>query len=281
MLKQIVGCSGRTPVSSGSIQEAEREEADLLSDTHAHLDARDYLDDFDAMLKRALAAGVDRILAVGEDLATSRRAVELARQHEMIFAAVGIHPHRASQFHDERHEVERLLDDDMVVAVGEVGLDWIHGSCPRETQAFAFQEQLQWAANRDLPVSVHNRGADTETLGALRDIPVRAVLHCFDGAWDVAELALQSNHLISFAGNLTFKRSDHLRAIAQRVPAGRFLIETDSPVLSPQGRRGQRNEPAFIIETATLLASLRGVSLPALSSQLSQTANETFRWVSQ
>jgi TatD DNase family protein len=230
------------------------------------------------MMFRARAAGVDRILAVGEDLASSRRAVALAAEYDIIFAAVGVHPHRAQQFDDERHEVERLLNEDKVVAVGEIGLDWLRGSTAHDTQLVAFDQQLQWAAERNMPVSVHNRGADAEVLRELQRLPVRAVLHCFDGPWDLASRALEGNHFISFAANLTFKRSDALREVAKRIPVDRMLVETDSPALSPQPWRGQRNEPARIVETVTLLAQLRGCSLETLSAQLSLNAHEVFRW---
>jgi TatD DNase family protein len=196
----------------------------------------------------------------------------------MIFAAVGIHPQRANQFHEERREVEQLLNADKVVAVGEIGLDWLRGPASRETQREAFREQLQWAAERNLPVSVHNRGADPEVLDALANVHVTAVLHCFDGSWELARRALAANHYVSFAGNVTFKRSDELRNVAKRVPANRLLVETDSPALSPQPWRGKRNEPAQIIETATLLASLRGVPLQALSGEISKNASDVLRW---
>jgi TatD DNase family protein len=230
------------------------------------------------MMFRAHAAGVDRILAVGEDLATSRRAVALAMEYEAIYAAVGIHPHRAQQFHDERREVERLLDEDKVVAVGEIGLDWLRNSATREAQLEAFDEQLQWASERNIPVSVHNRGADADVLRGLQRLPVTAVLHCFDGTWDLASRALKGNHFISFAGNLTFKRSDELREVAKRVPADRLLVETDSPALSPQPWRGRRNEPAQVLETARLLAELQGCSLETLSAELSHNAQNVFGW---
>jgi TatD DNase family protein len=256
----------------------DHEEGSLLPDTHAHLDADEFATDFEDMMSRARAAGVHPILAVGEDLATSRKAVTLAARYDSIFAAVGVHPHRASQFYEERDEVERLLDDKKVVAIGEVGLDWIRVPIDRDMQIEAFREQLHWAAERALPVSVHNRSADDDVLDALRNVPVTAVLHCFDGSWDLANQAISSGHFISFAGNVTFKRSDALREVARRMPADRILVETDSPVLSPQGRRGRRNEPAHVVETASVLALLRGLGFEAFSAQVSRNANGVFRW---
>jgi TatD DNase family protein len=232
------------------------------------------------MMSRARAAGIHPILAVGEDLSTSRSAVNLAARYDSIFAAVGVHPHRAHKFLEERDEVERLLNEDKVVAVGEVGLDWLRDSVDHDTQAQAFYEQLRWAAERELPVSVHNRDADQAVMAALDDVSVTAVLHCFDGSWELASRATDAGHFVSFAGNVTFKRSDALREVARLVPAHRILVETDSPVLSPQSRRGQRNEPACVVETASVLADLRGLSLGAFSLQLSQNAKEVFRWSS-
>lgn len=271
---------GKTTPQVVASKQAGHEEVHLLPDTHAHLDADEFSGDFEAMMSRASAAGVDRILAVGEDLASSRKAVGLSAQYASIFAAVGIHPHRANQFHAERRELQRLLNEEKVVAVGEVGLDWLRGSVARESQIMAFREQLRWAAERNLPVSVHNRGADSDVLDALREVPITAVLHCFDSCREQANQALEADHFVSFAGNLTYKRSDDLREVAKRIPANRLLVETDSPVLSPQRWRGRRNEPAQIIETAALLASLRGISLQELSAQVSKNANDVFRWSS-
>jgi TatD DNase family protein len=230
------------------------------------------------MMSRARAAGIHPILAVGEDLLTSRSAVSLAARYDSIFAAVGIHPNRANRFHEERDAVERLLNEHKVVAVGEVGLDWQRDSVGRDAQAEAFSEQLRWAAEHNLPVSVHNRGADQAVLAALNDVPVTAVLHCFDGSWDLATQAIAAGHFVSFAGNITFKRSIELREVASRVPAHRLLVETDSPVLTPQSKRGRRNEPAYIVETASVLAGLQGLSLDAFSAQVVQNANAVFRW---
>jgi TatD DNase family protein len=230
-------------------------------------------------MSAARASDVYPILAVGEDLASSRAAVALAAQYDLIFAAVGVHPHRANQFTEERDEVERLLNEKKVVAVGEVGLDWLRVSVDRATQTEALREQLRWAAEHQLPVSVHNRGADHEVLVALENARVTAVLHCFDGSWDLASQAISAGHFISFAGNVTFKRSDALRDTARRVPADRILVETDSPVLSPRGWRGRRNEPAHLVETASLLASLRNVSLEAFSAQVALNANDVFGWL--
>jgi TatD DNase family protein len=233
------------------------------------------------VVTRACEAGVERILTVGEDLATSRRAVEIASQFECVYAAVGVHPHRADRFRDERHDVEELLAEDKVVAIGEIGLDAVRSNVATSVQMDAFREQLRWALERAIPVSVHNRGADSQILRALRLSPATAVLHCFDSTAEFADEAVRSGHFVSFAGNLTFKNSSALRAVAPRVPDDRYLVETDSPVLAPQSRRGRRNEPANVVETVEVLASLRGVSVESASAQISANADRVFHWSSQ
>lgn len=265
---------------NGSIQEARYEEAGLLPDTHAHLDAADFAGDLESVVARAAAAGINRILTVGEDLATSRTAVQLAARYDIIFAAVGLHPHRAQQFHEERREIMRLLDREKVVALGEIGLDWVRGDAARPVQIEAFEEQLRWAGECGLPVSVHNRGTDEEVLTALDATRVTAVLHCFDSGWETARRALDAGHYVSFAGNLTYKRSDELREVARRVPADRMLLETDSPVLAPQRRRGTRNEPANVLETAEVLAHARCIPLHEACGQVSRNAQTVFGWSS-
>ncbi len=267
----------RTGVGASILQMHGREEI-LLPDTHAHLDAGEFSADFDEMLSRARQAGVDRILAVGEDLSSSRRAVELASRYECVFAAVGVHPRLAQQFRSEQRDLERLLTEDKVVAVGEIGLDAVRDTVPLAVQNEAFLAQLRWAEERSLPVSVHNRGADEAILDALTGSAVTVVLHCFSSTWDFAGAALARACFLSFAGNVTFKSAHELREVARRVPAERLMVETDSPSLAPQSKRGRRNEPANVVETASLLASLRGESLQEMGKQISLNADAVFSW---
>ncbi|HEX6507785.1 MAG TPA: TatD family hydrolase [Chloroflexota bacterium] len=250
----------------------------LLPDTHAHLDAAEFRDDLDEVIARAQNAGVCRILSVGEDLASSQRAVELAQRYEIVYAAVGVHPHCAQKFESESLEIEGLLDEEKVVAVGEIGLDYVRDEATRDTQRSVFAQQLAWARARELPVSVHNREADTDVLEILGKTPGPTVLHCFSGTPAIAVRAIREGYHLSFAGNTTFPKSESLREAAALVPDDRLLVETDSPVLAPQTARGRRNEPARVVETASLLASLRGVTLESLSSTMWSSANCVFRW---
>ena len=249
-----------------------------LTDTHAHLDDERLWDDLDAAIGRAQDAGVDRILAVGSNLASSRRAVDAAHRYSIVYAAVGVHPHDARSFGEESEEVEALLDAEKVVAVGEIGLDHYRLLSPVAAQMHAFTTQLGWAKERGLPVSVHNRDADEPVLDALRDSGVPAVMHAFSSTAHTANRALEIGCSISFAGNLTYRRSDELRALAASLPADRLLIETDSPVLAPQPRRGRTNEPAYVSFVAECLAEVRGVAVEDLCAQTAANASRVFGW---
>ena len=234
--------------------------------------------DLDAVLARARDAGIDRILAVGTDLASSLRSLSLAQQYDIVYAAVGVHPHEASKFSEEGQSVQALLDEEKVVAVGEIGLDYYRNSAPREQQLLAFREQVRWAADRDLPVSVHNRSADCDVLQVLTSSGAKTVLHCFSGSWAFARRALDAGFSLSFAGNLTFPKADELREVAAQVPADKLLLETDAPALAPQKRRGKRNEPSYLLSTIETLASVRNIGIWSLSEQINRNADEMFAW---
>ncbi len=250
----------------------------LLPDTHAHLDAPEFDADLEAVVARAEDAGVDRILAVGSDLATSRRAVALAHRFPCVYAAVGVHPHRAASFRSQASDVYALLTADKVVAVGEIGLDYLRDDAPRSEQREAFAEQLRWAEEHQLPVSIHNRGADSEVASALSLRRVTAVLHCFSDAPALLQSALGEGHYISFAGNLTFPKARALRSVAGAVPLDRVLVETDAPVLTPQPWRGKRNEPAYVVAVAGALAALHGLQPVEIQPVVTANADQVFCW---
>lgn len=254
------------------------ERSHLLSDTHAHLDAPEFGGDLDAVLARARTAGIDRILAVGSDFATSLTAVEIAHAYDIVYAAVGMHPHEAHHFPMEEARLRALLDEEKVVAVGEIGLDYHRDTIPRGAQLVAFRSQLAWARARDLPVSVHNRDADDDVLVEMARAGVRGVLHCFSGSIALARRAVEAGLHLSFAGNVTYPKADDLREVAAKVPLDRLLLETDSPVLAPQSRRGRRNEPAYIVSTWEAVAATRGVSADVLAHAVSENANSIFSW---
>jgi TatD DNase family protein len=239
----------------------------MFVDSHAHIDGEEYDVDRDEVVKRAREAGVCAILNVGTGDPNSgslERAVEVAERYEDVYAAVGVHPHDARLFDDEAaRRIQALVKgSSRVIALGEIGLDYHYDNSPREAQREVFRKQLRMAREELLPVIIHSREADEDTVGILEDEwrgSTRAgVLHCFGGGWWMAERALALGFYVSFAGTVTFKKAESLREIARRVPLERLLVETDCPFLAPVPLRGRRNEPAFVVETARFLASLRG-----------------------
>ncbi len=222
------------------------------------------------MVARAREAGVVAILNVGTGDPHGgelERAVEVAGRYEGVYAAVGVHPHDARLFDERASErvYELARNSERVIAWGEIGLDYHYDNSPREVQREVFARQLRLARELKLPVVIHSREADEDTVetlrkewrGAARD----GIMHCFGGGWEMAASVLELGFMISFAGNVTFKKAEALREVARRVPLERMLIETDCPFLTPVPFRGRRNEPARVVETARFLAELRGLEV--------------------
>jgi TatD DNase family protein len=239
-------------------------------DTHAHLDA---LDDPAAAIARARAAGVDRIIAIGSGLASSRATLGIAAGEEGVFAAVGVHPHQAADG-ETGEELLRLADGD-VVAIGEIGLDFFRDYAPHDDQRRLFAGQLELAAEQGKPVIVHSRAADEETAAMLAEFPGTVVLHCFSSP-GLLPAALERGYYVSFAGNVTYPKAAELREAVVQVPADRILAETDCPYLSPQPVRGKTNEPAFVAHTIAALAETRRVDAAELSEQIDANASAAF-----
>jgi TatD DNase family protein len=195
-----------------------------------------------------------------------------------VYAAVGVHPHRADQFEAEADRVKALLSQAKVVAVGEIGLDYYRDYVRQDLQVAAFRTQLGWARSHGLAACIHMRAADTEVIGAVREEGGSVVLHCFSSDAAVASEALALGCTLSFAGNITFPNAEQLRAVATNVPGDRLLFETDSPLLAPQPWRGRRNEPAYLVAIAEALASLRGCSVPELAAKVAINADRLFHW---
>jgi TatD DNase family protein len=232
-----------------------------LVDTHAHLDMAELAADLPGVLERALSAGVARIVTIGTDADSSRAAVELAQAHEMVYAAVGLHPHEARLWtQDLGRELLELSASPKVVAWGEIGLDFHYLHSPREAQEAAFRAQIRLARGRGLPLVIHVREAHPEALRLIEEEGYgRGVFHCFSGDVPVAERVLALGFHISLAGPLTFKNAVKPVKVAQAVPLSRLLVETDAPYLSPVPFRGRRNEPAYVVHTAARLAEVKGV----------------------
>ena len=252
-----------------------------LFDTHAHLHFPEFEADFDAMLARARAAGVRRILTIGTDVPTSRAAATLAAREADVWAAVGIHPHEAAEADDAAlAEIERLASAPRVVAIGETGLDFFRDRSPREAQERAFRSQLALARRTGKPVLVHCRDAHEATLTLIGEADVReigGIMHCFSGDVAIARRCLDLGLLVSLAGPVTYPKPGALPEVARFVPGDRLVVETDCPFLPPQPYRGKRNEPAYLAITAARVAELRGEPLADLAARMSENARALLR----
>jgi TatD DNase family protein len=244
-------------------------------DTHAHLDAGP--DPPEALIERARAAGVERIVAVGSGMDSCRTALALASRHDGVFAALGVHPHQAGG--DESARVEELRDllaDERAVAVGETGLDYFRDYAPHGSQRRLFELHLALAAEHGKAVVVHSRAADDDTAALLAAFSGTVVLHCFSSP-GLLPAALERGYYVSFAGNVTYPRAEDLRASARQVPSDRLLAETDTPYLAPQPVRGRTNEPANVVHTVAALASARGEDAAELGERVAANAATAFR----
>ena len=244
-----------------------------MTDAHAHLDA---LEDPDAAVERARAAGVGRIVTIGTGIESCRRALDLTA-YEGVYAALGIDPHQASTGEASRvSELRPLLDHPKAVAVGEAGLDYHYGVDAKEEQRRLFSAQLALAAELGLPIVVHTRSANDDTESMLRAHDGTVVMHCFSEP-ELLAAGLERGWYFSFAGNATYPKAEALRDAAAAVPADRILAETDSPYLAPQPVRGRPNEPAHIVHTLATLAEVRGEDASALAARIDANAAAAFQ----
>jgi TatD DNase family protein len=245
----------------------------MLIDSHCHLDFPEFSGEIDAVISRAQAAGIERLLTISTRVKRHANVLAIAEHFPQVYCSVGTHPHYA---HEELDiTVEELIArtrHPKVVALGEAGLDYHYGLSPRAAQERGLRNHIAAARQTGLPLIIHSREADADMSAVLSEETEKgafpAVLHCYTGGQALAHQAVALGLFISFTGILTFKKSDDLRAVAKSLPADRLLIETDAPYLAPGPYRGKRNEPAFVVETARVLAETRGV-LPE------QIANET------
>jgi TatD DNase family protein len=235
-----------------------------LVDSHCHLDDEKFAGDRESVIERALAAGVERLMAIGTgggppDLAAG---VRLADAYPFIFATVGVHPHDAAKATDETFDrLKDLLSHSKTLALGEIGLDYHYDFSPREVQREVFARQLEMAGGAGKPVVIHTREAWEDTMKMLRErYHGEGIFHCFTGGPEEAREALDFGFHLSFGGVLTFPKAEPVREAARLTPPEKLLVETDSPYLAPVPHRGKRNEPAFLVATARKLAEVRGIS---------------------
>ena len=235
----------------------------MLVDSHCHLDFPDFTLELDAVVARAKDAGVGTLVSIGTTLAKFPDVRAVAERFDNVWCSVGIHPHEAEKelLHDAAPLTERALHE-KVVGIGETGLDYYYEHSPRTEQQQNFRAHIAAARTLALPLIVHTRDAEDDTIAILREEmgqgAFTGLIHCFTGTEKLARAALDLGFYISVSGIATFKKSDELRAVVKTVPLDRLLVETDSPYLAPMAHRGKRNEPAFVVNTARALAALKG-----------------------
>jgi TatD DNase family protein len=253
----------------------------MLVDSHCHLDFPDLAADREAVIARARAAGVGLMVTISTRIRRFAEIAAIAEAHDDIWCSIGTHPHNA---HEELDiGVDRLVDlsaHPKVVAIGEAGLDYHYDNSPREAQREGFLRHIAAARITGLPLVIHAREADDDMIAILTEEmgkgAFKAILHCFSSGPALAARGVELGFMISFSGILTFKRSDELRAIAADVPLGQLLVETDAPYLAPTPHRGQRNEPAYVVETAKVLASVRGLSPEEIAAVTTDNFHRAF-----
>jgi TatD DNase family protein len=277
----------------------------LLIDSHAHLDSERYADDRAAVLRRAWEAGVGTVLAIGigEQAEGMHRALDICRQFNALpasgagiprlYASAGIYPHNTHEAGDGvLDKLDSLLAEPEVIACGEIGLDYYHEGAPHPVQREGLIRQLEIAAARKRPILIHCRPKDDAvegTPGAWDDLfeileehwrptGLGGIMHCFGGSWEQAQRSLDLGFLLSFAGNLTYPKAQPLRDVAAKLPLDGVLVETDAPWLAPAPHRGQGNEPAWVLQTAQVLAGLLGVEEEEIASATTKNFNRLFRF---
>jgi TatD DNase family protein len=247
----------------------------MLVDSHCHLDFADFAGDLDAVVARAVAAGVGRMVTISTRVRQLSNLIAIAERFDNVYCSVGTHPHHADEEDGiSPDELAELTRHPKVVALGEAGLDYFYDNGSPEAQARGFRAHIAAARMTGLPLVIHTREADQDCRRILEEEvergPFRAVLHCYTGGRELAMRAIELGLFISFTGILTFKKSSALRALAAELPADRIMVETDSPYLAPGKFRGKRNEPAYVVEVAKVLADVRGVTLEEISRQTSE-----------
>ena len=263
----------------------------MFTDSHCHLENKRFDADRAEVFVRAVDAGVTTMLAIGNGdgpgTGTLDCAIKLAQQNQGVYATVGIHPHEAALAQRaDFDELERLACDPKIIAWGEIGLDYYYDHSPREVQQRVFVQQMEMARAARLPIIIHNRPSDNSE-NAWEDLfrllrahwsscGLGGVLHCFTGTVEHARAALDLGFMISFAGNMTYPKAQNIREAATMAPLDRIFIETDSPYLAPIPHRGQRNEPAFVVEVARQIAGLRGLAIEDVGRQTTENFQRFF-----
>jgi len=253
----------------------------MLIDTHCHLDFAEFSADRDEVLKRAQAAGVEYIINVASSLENSRAAVSLSNEYISVFSSVGIHPHDAKDFSEAAlAEISELADNKRVVAIGEVGLDFYRNLSESYVQEEVFRKFINLAEDKNLPLIIHSRAADEDTLRVIKEERfknMRAVVHCFSGSGQFLESCLELGFYISYTCNITYKKAHDLCELVKSTPLDKLMLETDAPYLSPEGFRGRRNEPMHIKLLAEKIAEIKEITFKEVADKTSENAKALFK----
>jgi TatD DNase family protein len=253
-------------------------------DTHCHLDMLSADEDVANLVSRAAGTGVGIIITVGINIESSRKAISIAGTFESVFATVGTHPHNVQELQDDSYtELEKLCHGNKVVALGEIGLDYVRQYAPPPMQREHFTRQVALAKKMSLPLVIHDREAHDDILIILEKqapFPAGGVMHCFSGDWQFAQKIMELGFMISIPGVVTFKKAAALQEVARRIPLSSLILETDAPYLAPEPLRGKRNVPEFMLYTAEKIAELRSVSLAEVARVTTENALKLFNIVS-
>jgi TatD DNase family protein len=253
----------------------------MLIDTHCHLDFPDFAPERDAVVERAMAAGVKQMITISTRVKKFDTILGVAEAYDNVFCSVGTHPHNADEELDvETADLVRLSAHPKVVAIGEAGLDYFYDNAPRDAQAIGLRRHIAAARETGLPLVIHSRSADEDMAAILTEETGKGafpfLLHCFSSGPDLARVGVELGGYISFSGILTFPKSEELREIAKTVPQDRMIVETDAPYLAPKPFRGKRNEPAYVAHTAQVLAETIGVSEAEIADITTENAFRVF-----
>ena len=251
----------------------------MIWDTHAHMDDPVFAEDFQEVTARMKSAEISRVTNVGYDLSSSERSVKLAQDYDFIYATIGIHPHNAEGATDETWAKLLLLaKQPKVLAWGEIGLDYYRDLSPRPIQKEVFIQQIKLANEVGLPIVIHNRDAHQDVLEIVKAHPPKygGVFHCYSGSWEMAKVLLNLGFYLSFAGPVTYKNARHTVEVATHVPIDKYLVETDSPYLTPEPRRGKRNEPTYVREVVKKLAEIKNLQFEDVAFQTMRNAETVF-----
>ena len=252
----------------------------MIFDTHSHLDSNQFNDDFETVVENLKSNGISYVLDPGCDIPTSKKSIELAKKYDFIYSAVGFHPHEAKFWDDNSEdELTKMSQYEKVVAIGEIGLDYYYFYSPKELQQEVFIKQIQLAEKLNLPFIIHSRDASKDTYDIVKKYKknVDCVLHCFSQSLEMAKLYIDIDCYLSFAGPVTFKKSTNLQEVAKYAPLDKILIETDAPYLSPEPKRGKRNEPANVKYIGQKIADLKNIDEESLFNITTQNAKRFFK----